>query len=56
MQTLTARQLINEAKTFESLREDAIKHGMLIIGFMYGVSALRLYDEAIAAMAAGQRR
>lgn len=55
MPDATPRELIEQAKTFELLRTDAIEHGMLILGFCYGVSAVRLYMDAIEAMAAARK-
>lgn len=55
MATSTPRELLEQAKTFELLRTDAIEHGMLILGFCYGVSAVRLYMDAIEAMAVARK-
>lgn len=50
------QQLVDQAKFFESMRKDAVARGLLLAAFVYGLSALRFYAEALEAIAIERRQ
>lgn len=51
----TVRQIAGDAEIFGKLREDAMARGYLLAAFTYGLSAIRLYADALELAAANAK-